>query len=75
MTDALGGLGGLIGTVIGAGLAIYAIDVLMDRRTGRYYDRNTGQEISREEAEHRRGQESSLHMKKAESSKKLLSFT
>jgi hypothetical protein len=75
MTDTLGGFGGLLGTIVGAGLAIYAIDVLLDRKTGRYYDRNTGQEISREEAEHRRGQESSLHMKKAESSKKLFSLT
>jgi hypothetical protein len=70
MTDALGGFGSLLGTIVGAGLAIYAIDVLMDRKTGRYYDRNSGQEISKEEAESRKGSEENRKMKESESSRR-----
>jgi hypothetical protein len=47
-------LGNLLGTVLGAGLILITMDVLFDRRTGKYFDKPTGKEITKEEAEKRR---------------------
>jgi ABC-type branched-subunit amino acid transport system permease subunit len=51
MTDELGGFGSIFGAVIGAGVTLLAIDILFNRDTGKYYHRQTGEEIPKEKAE------------------------
>ena len=51
MADGLEGFGGILGTVIGAGVTLLAIDILFNKKTGKYYHRETGEEIPKEKAE------------------------
>jgi cell division protein FtsX len=63
MTGELGVWGGLLGTVLGAGLVLIAMDVLFNKTTGKYYQKSTGKEISKEEAEQKmKSQEKLTHI-------------
>lgn len=49
MTDNGGVIGDALGTIIGAGITLKAMDIIFDKRTGKYIDKNTGEEVNMEE--------------------------
>lgn len=47
MTDNM--MGGMLGTIIGAGILLKTMDIIFDKKTGKYYDKKTGREVSESE--------------------------